>query len=123
MDKYGNNLVNMIETKPLSVFLSYLTHMLPIVRGCTLLILKVKGHWQMWGCAGMLRFALPLFVLFIKVHFHYNILIYHPILFVLVLKCLFLHKVSRNITFNKNFISLDFTTVFRVLLSWRLTLA
>ena len=44
MDKYGNNLMNTIETKPLSVFSSNLIHVLPMMRGRTLLIFKVKGQ-------------------------------------------------------------------------------
>ena len=44
MDKYGNNLVNMMETKPLSLFSSNFIHILPMMRGRTLLIFKVKGQ-------------------------------------------------------------------------------
>ena len=43
---YGNKLVNMIETKPLCISLSYLADILRMMRGWTLLILEVKdqGH-------------------------------------------------------------------------------
>ena len=44
MDIYGNKLVNMIETKPLCISLSYLADMLRMMRECTLLILEVKGQ-------------------------------------------------------------------------------
>ena len=44
IDIYINKLVNMIETKPLGAFSSNLAYMLAIVRGWTLLILKVKGQ-------------------------------------------------------------------------------
>ena len=50
MDIYGNKLVNTIETKPLHISLSNLQDMLTVMRGCTLLILEVRGqrsrsHW------------------------------------------------------------------------------
>ena len=50
MDKYGNKLVNTIETKPLCISLSNLADMLTMVKGWTLLILEVRGersgsHW------------------------------------------------------------------------------
>ena len=50
MDIYGNKLVNTIETKPLQISLSNLQDMLTVMRGCTLLILEVRGqrsrsHW------------------------------------------------------------------------------
>ena len=41
---YGNNLVNMIETKPSCASSSNLADMLAIVRGWILLILEVKGQ-------------------------------------------------------------------------------
>ena len=44
MDIYGNKLVNSIETKPFCISLSNLADMLTMVRGCTLLILEVKGQ-------------------------------------------------------------------------------
>ena len=44
MDIYWNKLVNMIETKPLCISLSNLADMLTMVRGWTLLILKVRGQ-------------------------------------------------------------------------------
>ena len=44
MDIYGYKLVNKIETKPLCIFSSNLAEMLTLVRGCTLLILEVKGQ-------------------------------------------------------------------------------
>ena len=44
MDIYGNKLVNMIETKPLCIFLSNMADMLTMVRGWTLLILEVRGQ-------------------------------------------------------------------------------
>ena len=50
LDIYGNKLVNTIETKPLHISLSNLQDMLTVMRGCTLLILEVRGqrsrsHW------------------------------------------------------------------------------
>ena len=50
MDIYGNKLVNTIETKLLHISLSNLQDMLTVMRGCTLLILEVRGqmsrsHW------------------------------------------------------------------------------
>ena len=44
MDIYGNKLVNTIETKPLHISLSNLQDMLTVMRGCTLLILEVRGQ-------------------------------------------------------------------------------
>ena len=44
MDIYGNKLVNTIETKPLHISLSNLADMLTVMRGCTLLMLEVKGQ-------------------------------------------------------------------------------
>ena len=44
MDIYGNKLVNTIETKPLWISLSDLANMLTVMRGCTLLILEVRGQ-------------------------------------------------------------------------------
>ena len=44
MDIYGNKIVNTIETKPLHISLSNLQDMLTVMRGCTLLILEVKGQ-------------------------------------------------------------------------------
>ena len=44
MDIYGNKLVNTIETKPLCASSSNLADMLTVMRGCTLLILKVRGQ-------------------------------------------------------------------------------
>ena len=44
LDIYGNKLVNTIETKPLHISLSNLQDMLTVMRGCTLLILEVKGQ-------------------------------------------------------------------------------
>ena len=44
MDIYGNKLVNTIETKPLCNSLSNLADVLTMVRGWTLLILKVRGQ-------------------------------------------------------------------------------
>ena len=44
MDIYGNKLVNMIETKPVCISLSNMADMLTMVRGWTLLILKVRGQ-------------------------------------------------------------------------------
>ena len=44
MDKCGNKLVNMIETKTLRISLSNLGDMLTMLRGGTLLILEVKGQ-------------------------------------------------------------------------------
>ena len=44
MDIYRNKLVNMIETKPLCISLSYLADMFTMVRGSTLLILEVRGQ-------------------------------------------------------------------------------
>ena len=44
MDKNGHNLVSTIETKPLSVFSSNLIHILPMMRGWTLLIFKIRGQ-------------------------------------------------------------------------------
>ena len=54
MDIYGNKLVNTIETKPLHISLSNLQDMLTVMRGCTLLILEVRGqrsrsHWTSMG--------------------------------------------------------------------------
>ena len=54
---YGNKLVNTIDTKPLCAS-SNLADMLTMVRGCTPLILEVKGeghdghHLQMWVARG-----------------------------------------------------------------------
>ena len=47
MDKYGNKLVNTIETKLLCISLSNLADMLTMVRGWTLLILEVRGQRSM----------------------------------------------------------------------------
>ena len=44
MDTYGNKLVNTIETKPLCASSSNLADMLTVMRGYTLLILKVRGQ-------------------------------------------------------------------------------
>ena len=44
MDIYENKLVNTIETKPLCISLSNLADMFTMVRGWTLLILKVRGQ-------------------------------------------------------------------------------
>ena len=44
MDIYGNNLMNTIETKLLCISSSNLADMLTMVRGCTLVILEVKGQ-------------------------------------------------------------------------------
>ena len=44
MDIYGNKLVNTIETKPLCASSSNLAGVLTVMRGCTLLILKVRGQ-------------------------------------------------------------------------------
>ena len=44
IDMYANKLVNMIETKLLFATSSNLADMLAIVKGWTLLILKVKGQ-------------------------------------------------------------------------------
>ena len=44
IDKYGNKLVNKIKTKPLCASSSNLAYMMAIVRGCTLLILKVSSQ-------------------------------------------------------------------------------
>ena len=44
MDIYGDNLVNMIETKPLCISSSNFAEMLTLVRGQTLLILEVRGQ-------------------------------------------------------------------------------
>ena len=44
MDIYGNELVNMIETKLLCFSLSNLADMLTMAKGWTLLILEVKGQ-------------------------------------------------------------------------------
>ena len=44
IDVYGNKLVNMKETKPLCTSSSNLADILAIVRGCTLLILVVRGQ-------------------------------------------------------------------------------
>ena len=44
MNIYGNKLLNSIETKPLCISLSNLADMLTMVRGWTLLILKVRGQ-------------------------------------------------------------------------------
>ena len=44
MEKYGNKIVNMIETKLLCISLSNLKQMLTMVRGWTLLNLEVRGQ-------------------------------------------------------------------------------
>ena len=44
MEIYGNKLVNAIETKPLCISLSNLADMLTMIRGCTLLIVEVRGQ-------------------------------------------------------------------------------
>ena len=57
MDIYGNKFVNMIETKPSCISLSYLADMLRMMRRWTLLILEVRGQGQghnghiwKWAC-------------------------------------------------------------------------
>ena len=57
------DIVYMIETKPLFASSSNCVDMVKLTRKCTLLILEVKGqdHRKMFGCLGMLRFALPLY--------------------------------------------------------------
>ena len=44
MDIYGNKVVNMIDTKPLCISLSYLADMLKMMRGWTLLIFEVRDQ-------------------------------------------------------------------------------
>ena len=53
MDIYGNKLVNTIETKPLCASSSNLADMLTVMRGCTLLILKVRGQRSRSQCTSM----------------------------------------------------------------------
>ena len=49
MDIYGDKLVNTMETKPLCISSSNLAEMLFMVRGWTLLILKVKVTVDTYG--------------------------------------------------------------------------
>ena len=48
MDIYGNELVNMIKTKPLCISLSYLADMLRMMRGWTLMILEGQKSRSQW---------------------------------------------------------------------------